>query len=112
MAIGACGWRREHAASSAAHWPTSVTWCMAPPIAQPVNEIQSSKVRIWQANATPPGGLHSPAMRAAIWPMFLALGLGLGLAVACDRGHPRDEAPVKPPPVPGPATPSCTLAPL
>jgi len=42
--------------------------------------------------------------------MFLALGLGL--AVACDRGHPRDEAPVKPPPVPGPATPSCTLAPL
>ena len=51
-------------------------------------------------------------MRAAIWPMFLALGLGLGLASACDRGHPRDEAPVKPPPVPGPATPSCTLAPL
>jgi hypothetical protein len=43
-------------------------------------------------------------MRAVIWSIVVA--------VACDRGHPRDQAPPPPPPVPGPAPPSCTIAPL
>jgi len=45
------------------------------------------------------------SLRAVVWPIVLA--------IACDRGHPRDEAPPKPAPVmPGPAIPSCTIAPL
>lgn len=41
---------------------------------------------------------------AALWPIVLA--------VACDRGHPRDEPPPKPAVVPGPSAPGCTIAPL
>jgi hypothetical protein len=43
-------------------------------------------------------------MRAVIWSIVLA--------TACDRGHPRDEAPAGPSPVPAPAPPRCTIAPL
>jgi len=35
----------------------------------------------------------------------------IALAIACDRGHPRDEPPPRPA-VPEPAAPSCTIAPL
>jgi hypothetical protein len=44
-------------------------------------------------------------MRAITWSIVLA--------IACDRGHPHDEAPVPSPArVPVPAGPACTLAPL
>ena len=50
------------------------------------------------------GWLTLAAMRALLWSIVLV--------IACDRGHPRDQAPPPPPVVPAPATPSCTLAPL
>jgi hypothetical protein len=43
-------------------------------------------------------------MRVAIWLLVLT--------IACDRGHPRDEAPPRPALVPGPAAPACTITPL
>jgi hypothetical protein len=43
-------------------------------------------------------------MRQLIWPVILAM--------ACDRGHPHDEAPAVSQRAPGPGTRGCTIAPL
>src|SRR3954467_15628088 len=83
IASGARGWRREHAASDSAHWPTRVAWCSAPPPAHADSASNVIPIRMPLERALR-GVIRMPLERRL---RGLLTGAAI-LAGACDRKHP------------------------